>query len=129
MQRLLARGNRHNFPKIENGILLKVNPPLRTKEYQEELLRRLKERKIDFIETDHAPHSMEDKIQRYSSGIPGLHLWPEITGRLRCLDFSEQKIRDLTFNNAKRIFGIDVKQTENRGRIQHNEYATAVPFS
>ena len=52
-----------------------MNPPLRTLEDKEEILRGLKEGVIDIIATDHAPHSAEEKAKPLTeapSGIIGL---------------------------------------------------------
>jgi dihydroorotase len=52
----------------------KVNPPLRTKEDVEALIRGLKDGTIDAIATDHAPHTMADKncgLELAAFGISG----------------------------------------------------------
>lgn len=53
----------------------KMNPPLRSKEDQEALIEGLLDGTIDFIATDHAPHTAEEKAQgidRAPFGIVGL---------------------------------------------------------
>jgi dihydroorotase len=53
----------------------KVNPPLRTKEDVQALIRGLKEGVIDTIATDHAPHTLADKncgLELAAFGISGL---------------------------------------------------------
>lgn len=53
----------------------KMNPPLRSREDREALIQGLKEGTIDFIATDHAPHSAEEKaagIELAPFGIVGL---------------------------------------------------------
>ncbi len=60
---------------LKHGTLAKMNPPLRTLEDKEEILRGLKEGIIDIIATDHAPHSTEEKAKPLTeapSGIIGL---------------------------------------------------------
>ena len=60
---------------LKHGTLAKMNPPLRTLEDRQEILRGLKEDIIDIIATDHAPHSAEEKAQpldKAPSGIIGL---------------------------------------------------------
>lgn len=60
---------------LKHGTLAKMNPPLRTLEDKEEILRGLKEGIIDIIATDHAPHSEEEKkrpLKEAPSGITGL---------------------------------------------------------
>jgi len=43
------------------GSLGKVNPPLRKKSVQEELLKNLNSKSIDVIASDHAPHTLQEK--------------------------------------------------------------------
>ncbi|BBP89181.1 hypothetical protein BsIDN1_27990 [Bacillus safensis] len=53
----------------------KMNPPLRGKEDREALIEGLLDGTIDFIATDHAPHTEEEKnetMQRAPFGIVGL---------------------------------------------------------
>ena len=60
---------------LKHGTLAKMNPPLRTFEDKQEILRGLKEGVIDIIATDHAPHSTEEKAKPLTeapSGIIGL---------------------------------------------------------
>ena len=53
----------------------KVNPPLRTRRDQEALIRGLRDGLIDAIATDHAPHTLADKMCEFGAaafGISGL---------------------------------------------------------
>ena len=52
----------------ENSIWFQMNPPLRDPEDKEILLNALKNGDIDYLATDHAPHSIEEKKQ----GISGI---------------------------------------------------------
>lgn len=56
------------------GSLGKVNPPLRKKGVQEELLKSLNSKSIDVIASDHAPHTLLEKeiFGDAPSGIPGV---------------------------------------------------------
>ena len=67
--------------KKKDGYLLKMNPPLRTKKIQENILKLLFTGKIDWIETDHAPHTLAEK--KNASGIPGLPFYPHFIRKLR----------------------------------------------
>lgn len=49
----------------------KVNPPLREKEDIDFLIKAIKDGYVDAIATDHAPHSIEDKLQG-ANGISGI---------------------------------------------------------
>lgn len=60
---------------IQYGTLAKMNPPLRTEEDRQAIIRGLADGTIDIIATDHAPHSKEEKakaIPEAPSGIIGL---------------------------------------------------------
>ncbi len=68
-----------NAMQNEDGVIYKVNPPLREFSMMKEMRELLRAGKIDFIETDHAPHSKEEKLFSpgkpagdYMSGIPSL---------------------------------------------------------
>ena len=59
----------------EIGSLAQMNPPLRTSHDNEVLWQALLDGVIDFIATDHAPHTLEEKKQDYPkspSGMPGV---------------------------------------------------------
>jgi len=54
---------------------LKMNPPLRTEENRQRLIAALKAGEIDFLATDHAPHTREEKSQEFAdapAGVPQL---------------------------------------------------------
>ncbi|MBD2295859.1 dihydroorotase [Anabaena sphaerica FACHB-251] len=57
------------------GTLAQMNPPLRSPHDNEILWQALRDGVIDFIATDHAPHTLEEKGQIYPntpSGMPGV---------------------------------------------------------
>ena len=57
------------------GTLAQMNPPLRSPEDNQVLWQALRDGVIDFIATDHAPHTLEEKAQIYPntpSGMPGV---------------------------------------------------------
>jgi dihydroorotase len=49
-----------------------VNPPLRSKHTQQELMKMFLQNKIPILATDHAPHNLEEKIEKNLSGFPSL---------------------------------------------------------
>ncbi|MBW4549674.1 MAG: dihydroorotase [Aphanocapsa sp. GSE-SYN-MK-11-07L] len=65
--------NTDAYAKI--GSLAQMNPPLRSPRDNEILWQALRDGVIDFIATDHAPHTLEEKAQPYPnspSGMPGV---------------------------------------------------------
>ena len=65
--------NTHAYEEI--GTLAQMNPPLRSPHDNEVLWQALRDGVIDFIATDHAPHTLEEKAQEYPnspSGMPGV---------------------------------------------------------
>lgn len=78
--KLHAEATPHHFTLteealLEHGSLAKMNPPLRTEEDRQAIIRGLADGTIDLIATDHAPHSAEEKARPLTaapSGIIGL---------------------------------------------------------
>jgi len=102
--------------KQENGLLLKMNPPLRPRYMQKEMLKALFDGRIDWIETDHAPHTRNEKLgEPYASGVPVFPYYPRFIKFLREKGMSEEQIDDLTHNNIEKAFGINVKNTRRAG--------------
>ncbi|MBW4563246.1 MAG: dihydroorotase [Mojavia pulchra JT2-VF2] len=65
--------NTSAYEKI--GTLAQMNPPLRSPYDNEALWQALRDGVIDFIATDHAPHTLAEKAQEYPntpSGMPGV---------------------------------------------------------
>lgn len=65
--------NTSAYEKI--GTLAQMNPPLRSPENNDILWQALLDGVIDFIATDHAPHTLEEKAKPYPnspSGMPGV---------------------------------------------------------
>ncbi|EAZ90360.1 dihydroorotase [Crocosphaera chwakensis] len=65
--------NTETYKKI--GTLAQMNPPLRSPENNQVLWQALLDGVIDFIATDHAPHTLEEKAKGYPqspSGMPGV---------------------------------------------------------
>jgi len=100
-----------------NGALFKVNPALRHPDTRKKMLQYLSEGKIDWIETDHAPHTLEEKTgvtlsktgkPIYMSGLPGLAAWPIFDLYLQHHGFSAEQIEKLTFSNIAERFGLNV---------------------
>jgi dihydroorotase len=53
----------------ENRLLLQMNPPLRGREDRLALIEALRSGLVDYVATDHAPHTLEEKMEGMS-GVP-----------------------------------------------------------
>ncbi len=75
-----AEASPHHFTLTEEavlkyGTLARMNPPLRTEEDRQRIIKGLQEGTIEIIATDHAPHSKEEKdkpLDQAPSGITGI---------------------------------------------------------
>lgn len=108
---------------FEDGILMKMNPPLRNFNSTKKMFQYLLDGRIDWIETDHAPHSLEEKINHpFMSGIPGLAWWPLFEEYLRVKDFSDDKIEQITFLNILKRFDLDISRSKNKIKDHRKDY-------
>lgn len=85
-----------------------MKPPLGPKEDQDALWVGLADGIIDLVETDHAPHTREEKSgEKPAFGVPGLEtlvplMWKAVAdGRI-----TEQQFIDKLYTNPKKIFNI-----------------------
>lgn len=96
---------------------LKTNPPLRTEANRQRLLAAFKEGAIDFLATDHAPHTEEEKargILDAPAGVPQLDTYGNFVSWLiaRC-DIPPALIARVCSYNPARFLGLN-----DRGRIE-----------
>ncbi len=111
--------------KKPDGLMLKVNPPLRSEVMQKQMFAALLNGRIDWIETDHAPHTVKEKMEDYASGIPGLQFYSRFIEILYKNGLSGEMVEALTFGNIIRTFSIPVATfSENPGSqtIRSDEY-------
>ena len=94
------------------GVLLKVNPPLRQKPMPSLMLQRLIDGDIDWIESDHAPHTFADKTEGFASGIPGLPFYPRFVALLARRGLPSDRLRELTHDAICRAFGVSVNLSD-----------------
>jgi len=95
----------------EDGMMYKVNPPLRDEETRKENFKRYKVGMVDILESDHAPHTPEDKIKRYASGIPILARWQRLISRLIVRGVSSELIDRTMHENVNEIFGTNIPKS------------------
>ena len=93
--------------------IVKMNPPLRDEQNRKAIWDALFDGTIDWIESDHAPHTLSDK-ENGASGLPGFEGMLLVIRKLREAGMAEQRLTELLCTNALRAFGI-------------NEESTAVP--
>lgn len=88
------------------GLIYKVNPPLRSLQDIEKLRYCLLRGEIDWIETDHAPHAIGEKLfPLYLSGFPSLYLYKDfVTKFLPKVGASEELIKKMTHDNIVNAF-------------------------
>ena len=111
----------------EDGLLLKMNPPLRSEENRSALVRHLVEGRVTWIETDHAPHTLKEKLcgARCPSGIPGLPIYPRLIRLLKEWGMTDQDIESVTHDRIVECFGIEIG---NSARIGANDLADEYEF-
>ena len=94
---------------LEEDGRFKMNPPLRSPEDREALLRAAQDGTLDMIATDHAPHSREEKakgLRESAMGVVGLETaFPVLYSRLvRPGLLSLERLVELLHDNPRRRF-------------------------
>ncbi|MCH6199586.1 dihydroorotase [Aquiflexum sp. LQ15W] len=75
------------------GTLIKWNPAIKTEADQKGLLKALLDDRIDLVTTDHAPHTLEEKLKPYFQSMSGA---PMVQHSLNCmLEFYHQGLISL----------------------------------
>jgi dihydroorotase len=104
------------------GMLIKWNPAIKTEQDKEGLLKALLDDRIDIITTDHAPHTLEEKLQPYFQSMSGA---PMVQHSLNCmLEFykkgliSLEKIVEKMCHNPAILYSMT-----KRGFIREGYYA------
>ncbi len=94
--------------ETDNGLLLKTNPPLRDRKRRDKLRLQLKQGLIDWVESDHAPHPLCEKLDPpYLSGYPSQRLYPVLFSELfPRLGISKEEAIKLTRDNIIKVFDL-----------------------
>jgi dihydroorotase len=112
---------------VREGPRLKVNPPLRTAEDVAAIRGALKDGSIDFISSDHAPHTPQEKADEATapSGIPGIE-WtmPLLLSLVDAGLLDLTRLVEVASRNAARCYGI-----AERGEIADGARADVVVVS
>lgn len=93
------------------GNVMKVSPPIRTKEDQEKLWKAINEDLISIIATDHAPHTKEEKIKANiwdcASGFPGVEtMIPVMLTLVNQKKISINKVAEMVSLNPAMAWGL-----------------------
>jgi len=112
----------------EDGLVWKMNPALREPGESKRLIEYLKDGRIDILETDHAPHTYDDKFIDCASGVVAEPWWPVFIEFLRYNGFSEKRIEEVTLTKAAEIWGIDVRVPRNRIIKDHRQDYSTNPW-
>ncbi|PIE97950.1 MAG: dihydroorotase [Treponema sp.] len=89
------------------GIFAKMNPPLRNPKNKEAVFLSLINGKIDLVESDHAPHTAEDK-KNGASGVPGFAGSLMLLQKLRSEGCSEARLKELFGKAVNRIWNMNL---------------------
>lgn len=81
---------------------LKMNPPLRGEADRRAVFEGLLNGEIDWMESDHAPHTREQK-EAGASGIPGFGNMLLLIAALKRAGISDSRLREITFTNASAL--------------------------
>ncbi len=105
----------NNKQQSKYPAFMQMNPPLRKKEDRLFLLEQLKKGNIDFLTTDHAPHTVEEK-EKGISGVPMLDAYGLFVTWLLQQGVSEQAIAKACSYNPGKIFS--EFRNENYGEVK-----------
>lgn len=101
--------------------ILRVNPPLRTKQDRLSLLEGLVDGTIDVFGSDHAPHSKEEKLTEFEKALPGL---PSLDFSLPILldialkeNIAIKRVVEVSSENPSKIFNIKERGVLKEGYI------------
>ena len=101
----------HSLLTRENeSVFRNMNPPLRDRKDCDSVLEALFDGEIDWVESDHAPHTLSDKLAG-ASGIPGFEGMLRLITFLRREGMTEERLNDLFSNNAIKIFNLPFSST------------------
>ena len=90
--------------------LIKMNPPLRPESDRLAVWNALFDGTVDWVESDHAPHTMDEK-RGGASGLPGFEGMLLTIKALRDAGMPESRLNGLFCTNALDAFGISVKSS------------------
>lgn len=91
--------------------IVKMNPPLRSESDRLAVWNGLFDGTIDWIESDHAPHTLSDKLKG-ACGLPGFEGMLMTIKALRKAGMTEKKLNSLFSGNVLKAFGMNLESSE-----------------
>ncbi len=85
------------------GLLVKMNPPLRSEQDRKAVFNGLLNGDVDWIESDHAPHTRQEK-EEGASGIPGFQGTLHLIRALREAGITESALERLLGGRVNEVF-------------------------
>ena len=105
---------------LENEAIGKVLPPLRDRHQSDYLFNQLKEGKIPLIGTDHAPHTINEKlsdIHKAPSGFPGFETYSYLLlEKVFNNEISLNRFVEVSSENPSKIFNLKMKGAIKEGK-------------
>ena len=105
-----------------NKMLLRMKPELRKKSDNEFLWKALNEGLIDTIGTDHAPHLIEEKLEKVTFGMPGV----ETSLALMLNAYNEGRIKLSTIQKLMCENPAKIMKIAGRGKLKEGYYADVI---
>ena len=105
-----------------NKMLLRMKPELRKKSDNEFLWKAINEGYIDTIGTDHAPHLIEEKMEKVTFGMPGV----ETSLALMLTAYNEGKIELSVIQKLMCENPAEIMKIARRGKLKEGYYADVI---
>jgi len=105
-----------------NKMLLRMKPELRKKSDNEFLWKAINEGCIDTIGTDHAPHLIEEKMEKVTFGMPGV----ETLLALMLTAYNEGKIKLPVIQKLMCENPAEIMKIVRRGKLKEGYYADVI---
>ena len=105
-----------------NKMLLRMKPELRKKSDNEFLWKAINEGCIDTIGTDHAPHLIEEKMEKVTFGMPGV----ETLLALMLTAYNEGKIKLPVIQKLMCENPAEIMKIVKRGKLKEGYYADVI---
>lgn len=95
------------------GNFAKMNPSLKSKEDVSAVWKGVRQGVVDFVATDHAPHTLQEKQQEYwkaPAGIPGIEtMLPLLLNKVNKEELDLKKVVELCCINPSRLYKLEGK--------------------